>query len=360
MPSEFSLIDRFFARRARSPRYARLGIGDDCALLDTPPGETLAISTDMLVEGRHFFAHADPHALGHKALAVNLSDLAAMGAAPRAFTLALALPVGERDHAAREHWLDAFSTGMFELAERLDCDLIGGDTTGGPLNICITVFGAVPAGQALRRDGAQPGDDVYVSGTLGDARLALGALRGEWVLDEADLAQARIALERPQPRVALGIALRGVAHAALDLSDGLAGDLTHILERSNVTATVDVDALPRSTVMTRQPLEVQRRCTIEGGDDYELCFTAPVSARDTLTALSAAQRVALTRVGTIGASAHAIGDAAAPVTAGAATGAGAGVNAGAGARPAAPALRWRDARGASLAASWRSFDHFHE
>jgi thiamine-monophosphate kinase len=310
----------------------------------------------MLVEGRHFFANADPHALGHKALAVNLSALAAMGATPRAFTLALSLPVGERDRAAREHWLDAFSTGMFELADRLDCDLVGGDTTGGPLNICMTVFGAVPAGQALRRDGAQPGDDIYVSGTLGDARLALGALRGEWVLDEADLAQVRIALERPQPRVALGVALRGIAHAALDLSDGLAGDLTHILERSNVSASVDVDALPRSAVMMRQPLEVQRRCTIEGGDDYELCFTAPVPARDALAALSATQRIALTRIGTIGASANAIGHSVAPVTASAATGAGAGD----GAQPAAAALSWRDARGASLAASWRSFDHFDE
>ena len=174
----------------------------------------------MLVEGRHFFADVDPYALGHKALAVNLSDLAAMGAQPHAFTLALALP------RADEAWLAAFSDGLFALAERYDCELIGGDTTSGPLNLCITVFGDVPPNAALRRDAARPGDDIWVSGTLGDARAGLGLLRGEWPAPDDDAAaRLKRALERPEPRVALGLALRGVAHAALDISDGLAGDL---------------------------------------------------------------------------------------------------------------------------------------
>ncbi|HEX7935876.1 MAG TPA: thiamine-phosphate kinase, partial [Paraburkholderia sp.] len=184
MLSEFSLIERFFARRAAGHLSATqdgsLGIGDDCALLAPHPGEMLAISTDMLVEGRHFFADIDPEALGHKALAVNLSDLAAMGAQPRAFTLAFALP------KADEAWLAAFSEGLFALAERHDCALIGGDTTGGPLNLCLTVFGSVPPHAALRRDAAQPGDDIWVSGTLGDARAGLGVQRGEWIVDAGD------------------------------------------------------------------------------------------------------------------------------------------------------------------------------
>ncbi|HEM7907591.1 TPA: thiamine-phosphate kinase, partial [Burkholderia multivorans] len=199
--SEFSLIDRFFARRAaRGARASTLGIGDDCALIAPRSGKLLAISTDMLVEGRHFFPDVAPEALGHKTLAVNLSDLAAMGAEPRAFTLACALP---RADAA---WLEAFSNGLFALAERYGCELIGGDTTSGPLNLCVTVFGEVAPDAALRRDAARDGDDVWVSGTLGDARAGLGVARGEWTAD-ADAATAfRQALERPEPRVALGVA----------------------------------------------------------------------------------------------------------------------------------------------------------
>ncbi|WP_109482261.1 thiamine-phosphate kinase [Paraburkholderia sp. C35] len=329
MLSEFSLIDRFFARRAAGsmfPQRAALGIGDDCALLAPPAGEMFAISTDMLVEGRHFFPDVDPKALGHKALAVNLSDLAAMGAKPQAFTLAFSLPKADAD------WLAAFSDGLFDLAERHGCELIGGDTTGGPLNLCLTVFGSVPPQKALRRDAAQPGDDIWISGTLGDARASLGVQRGEWSADTHDAATFRRAMEWPEPRVALGLALRGVAHAALDLSDGLAGDLMHILERSQVNAIVDADALPRSDALRRLSADLQRRCTIAGGDDYELCFTAPSSARDAVVAAGQQARVSVTRVGTITAL-----DAAG----------------------AAPAITWRDASGAPLTLTLQGFDHFH-
>jgi thiamine-monophosphate kinase len=329
MLSEFSLIDRFFARRASGSTYpprAVLGIGDDCALLAPPAGEMLAISTDMLVEGRHFFPDVDPKALGHKALAVNLSDLAAMGAKPQAFTLAFSLP------KADANWLSAFSDGLFELAERHGCELVGGDTTGGPLNLCITVFGSVPPQSALRRDAAQPGDDIWVSGTLGDARASLGVQRDEWSADASDAATFRRAMELPEPRVALGLALRGVARAALDLSDGLAGDLMHILERSHVNATVDADALPRSDALRRLAMDIQRRCTIAGGDDYELCFTAPPSARAEVVAAGQQARVPVTRVGTI-----------TPLDA----------------ADAVPAISWHDASGAPLTLTLQGFDHFH-
>lgn len=329
MLSEFSLIDRFFARRAgraRIPDDGSLGIGDDCALLAPRPGEILAISTDMLVEGRHFFPDIDPHALGHKALAVNLSDLAAMGAQPQAFTLAFALP------QASEDWLAAFSNGLFEMAERYGCDLIGGDTTAGPLNLCITVFGSVPPRLALRRDAAKAGDDIWISGTLGDARAGLGVLRGEWSADASDTATFRRALERPEPRVALGLALRGIAHAALDLSDGLAGDLLHILERSQLAARVDVDAVPRSAALRKLPIDVQRRCTLAGGDDYELCFTAPAPARAAVEAAGRQAGISLTRIGTI----SALNSAAEK-----------------------PAISWHDAAGTPLTLTLQGFDHFH-
>lgn len=229
---EFDLIARYFTRPVR---HAALGVGDDCALLAPRPGMQLAISSDMLVEGRHFFADVDPEALGHKALAVNLSDLAACGAKPLAFTLALALP------RADEAWLAGFSKGLLALADAHGCELVGGDTTQGPLNICITVFGEVPAGQALLRSGARAGDDIYVSGTLGDARLALEALLGHIHLPGELLAQARQRLERPTPRVALGLALRGIASSAMDVSDGLLGDFGHILKASGVGACIRTD-----------------------------------------------------------------------------------------------------------------------
>jgi thiamine-monophosphate kinase len=234
---EFELIDRYFKRPARR---AALGVGDDCALLAPAPGMQLAVSSDMLIEGRHFLSTVDPFKLGHKALAVNLSDLAACGAKPLAFTLALALP------QADEAWLEGFSRGLFALADAHDCELIGGDTTRGPLAICITVFGEVPPGQALLRSGARAGDDLYVSGTLGDARLALEVFRGTRSLPQAVFRwEARAsAWSTPTPRVALGLALRGVATSAADISDGLVGDLGHILKASRVGACIDTDQLP--------------------------------------------------------------------------------------------------------------------
>lgn len=288
--SEFDLIRRFFTRPVRK---AALGVGDDCALIDARPGHQLAISTDMLVSGRHFFPDVPPRSLGHKALAVNLSDLAAMGAEPRAFTLALALP--QADPA----WLEAFAGGMLALADAHGCELIGGDTTKGPLTLSITVFGDVPPRQALRRDAARPGDDIWISGTLGDARLALGDCRGEWLLPEPDFTLIRPRMDTPTPRVALGMALRGVAHAALDISDGLMGDLGHILSRSSVGAIVDVDALPRSEVLGAQPLALQRECVLTGGDDYELCFTAPVGNREAIAAIGQQLGLPLARAGSI-------------------------------------------------------------
>jgi thiamine-monophosphate kinase len=270
-----------------------LGIGDDCALMTPSPGMQMAISCDMLVSGTHFFADTDPTMLGHKSLAVNLSDLAAMGAKPLACTMALALP------APDEPWLRAFSEGFYALADQHGCELIGGDTTRGPLNICVTVFGDVPVGQALRRDAAQEGDDIWVSGTLGDARLALAGYLKEMSLDDAMHAAAASRLHVPTPRVALGIALRGIAHAAIDLSDGLIGDLGHILKRSCKGATLNVDALPAGPMLAQQPLDIRRRLTLAGGDDYELCFTAPSHQRDAVEKAGQVAGVPVSRVGQI-------------------------------------------------------------
>ena len=240
MLSEFGLIEKYFTHRAR---HTLLGVGDDAALIQPRRGQVLAISADMLVEGRHFFKGADPEALGHKTLAVNLSDLAAMGATPRWATLALALP------KADARWLAAFSRGFMRLARAHDVDLIGGDTTRGPLNVCVQIMGEVPARQALRRDGARPGDDVWVSGTLGDAALAVAARQRKLKLTPPQLRAAAQRLDRPTPRVALGTALRGIARSAIDVSDGLLGDLGHICERSAVAAVIERDVLPQSALM---------------------------------------------------------------------------------------------------------------
>lgn len=291
--SEFDLIARYFVRPAHPKNRAALGIGDDCALLTQKNGMQTAISSDMLVEGRHFFAGADAYKLGHKSLAVNLSDLAAMGAEPVAFTLALSLP------NADEQWLAKFSGGLFALADEHNCELIGGDTTKGSLNICITIFGQTAIGLALRRDTAQVGDDIWVSGTLGDARLALGALYKEYELDTKVLNAAAVRLHTPQPRVALGLALRGIAHAALDVSDGLIGDLGHILKKSGLGATLNVDALPAGAMLQTQSLEMRRRFTLAGGDDYELCFTAPISRREAVLGAALSANTAVTRIGSI-------------------------------------------------------------
>lgn len=296
MLSEFELISQFFNRPKRhASQIARvpLAIGDDCALLAPSAGMQLAISSDMLVEGRHFFAGTDPEKLGHKSLAVNLSDLAAMGAQPLAFTLALALPQAHSD------WLASFSKGLFALADQYDCELIGGDTTKGPLNICITIFGEIPMGKALRRAAAQAGDDIWISGTLGDARLALAACNNEIQLDVDAQSKAASRLHMPTPRVTLGIALRNIAHAAIDLSDGLIGDLGHILQASQLGATVNADALPIGVMLAQQPVELQHQFALAGGDDYELCFTASVAQRAAILAAAQSVDTTVTRVGSI-------------------------------------------------------------
>ena len=285
---EFELIARYFTRPVRR---AALGVGDDCALLAPASGKTLAVSSDMLVEGRHFVSTVAPDRLGHKALAVNLSDLAACGARPLAFTLSLALPTAD------EAFLAPFAQGLLGLAERHDCELIGGDTTRGPLTIAITVFGEVAPGAALLRSGARAGDDLWVSGALGDARLALEVLRGTVALAGDGFERVRGAMETPSPRVALGRALVGVASSAIDVSDGLAGDLGHVLRRSGVGAVVEVDALPRSADLAAQTEALQRECLLAGGDDYELVVTAPAERRD---AVGAAARVSATPVSRIG------------------------------------------------------------
>ena len=313
---EFDLIAKYFTRTVTR---AALGVGDDCALFSTSPGMQLAVSSDMLVEGRHFLPTVAPERLGHKALAVNLSDLAACGAKPLAFTLALAMP------RVDERFLEGFARGLLALADAHECELIGGDTTRGPLNLCITVFGEVPLGTALLRSGAQPDDDLYVSGSLGDARLALEAFRGTVVLDGDAFERVRNAMERPQPRVALGLALRGVATSAIDVSDGLLGDLAHVLRRSKVGAELLADALPRSAVLRTQPEALQRSCTLAGGDDYELIFTAPPQRAPLVAAAAEAAQVGVTRIGRIEAEAG---------------------------------LRLIDRDGRALADDFASFDHF--
>ncbi|MEQ1536764.1 MAG: thiamine-phosphate kinase [Burkholderiaceae bacterium] len=305
---EFDLIERYFKAPARAMRPndgVALGIGDDCALLQPTVGMQLAISSDMLIEGRHFFADVDPSALGHKALAVNLSDLAACGAKPLAFTLALSMP------KADEAWLAPFSRGLLTLAAKHNCALIGGDTTQGPLNICITVFGEVPKNMALLRSGAKAGDDIYVSGTLGDARLALEAMRGNVTLTEQAFATARKRLESPIPRVTLGIALRGIASSAIDVSDGLLGDLGHILKKSHVGAVIDtsiamelianksINTLATTQLLPQFTSQKQMQYIFSGGDDYELAFTAPASQRSAVQAAAAASNTPVTRIGQI-------------------------------------------------------------
>lgn len=287
---EFELIARYFTRPARR---AALGVGDDCALLSLAPGMLLAVSSDMLVEGRHFVSTVAPERLGHKALAVNLSDLAACGARPLALTLSLALP------AADEAFLAPFAQGLLALADRHECELVGGDTTRGPLTIAITVFGEIAIGTALLRSGAGVGDDLYVSGTLGDARLALEVLRGTVAVDGDAFTRIRRAMEEPQPRVALGRALVGIASSAIDVSDGLVGDLGHVLNRSSVAAVVELDALPRSADLAAQADALQRECLLAGGDDYELVFTAPAARREAVVEAARAAATRVTRIGRI-------------------------------------------------------------
>ena len=289
--TEFDLIRRYFTRATPG---ALLGVGDDAALLQVSTGNVLAVSTDMLVSGTHFLPDADPYMLGHKTLAVNLSDMAAMGATPRWATLAIALP------DADEAWLERFSAGFFALAVQHGVELVGGDTTRGPLNLCVTIFGEIPAQQALLRSGAQIGDEIWVSGALGDAALALAHLKSHVMLSADELAACAPALHQPQPRVSLGMALRGIANSAIDISDGLLGDLGHILDASQVAAEIDFALLPVSTVLLAYLQQsLGRQCVLSGGDDYELCFTAPAMRHSEIMSISARLGLPLTCIGKV-------------------------------------------------------------
>ncbi len=317
MSPEFELIAKYFTRPAKN---ASLGVGDDCALIGVSAGCELAISTDTLVSGTHFFPDADPEKIGHKALAVNLSDLAAMGALPRYTTLALTLPVID------ERWLASFARGFFALGEMHDVELIGGDTTRGPLSITLTVLGEVGVGQALRRDGARLGDDIWVSGCLGGAALALKHLQGVLALSPAIFESAAVRLHTPVPRVLLGGALIGVANCAIDISDGLAADLAHLCERSNLSAHIDWTAIPRCAPLLSATLPIQIACALAGGEDYELCFTAAETMRQALLRISSDTGLALSRIGTMR-----LGD---------------------------PAVHIHDEHGAEIKLSSAGFDHF--
>lgn len=319
---EFELIARHFKRPAPTHGAVILGVGDDGAVLQPTPHHQLVISTDMLVEGRHFFAGADPEALGHKVLAVNLSDLAAMGARPLGFTLALALPTAD------DAWLAAFARGLFALADAHACPLVGGDTTRGPLNLCVTVFGEVQPGHALRRDAGCAGDDLWLSGRTGEARLALALRRGEpWAT--GDVSTVAVRMDRPTPRLALGRALAATpgVHAALDVSDGLLGDLGHILEASGLGADIDLPSLPIAPALRGLAPEHQRHCLLAGGDDYELLFSADAAARDAVLAAGRDAGVGVTRIGRLASESG---------------------------------LRVRDAQGHTIEAPARGFDHFSD
>jgi thiamine-monophosphate kinase len=317
MPSEFDLIARYFSPPTK---HTVLAGGDDAALIAVGAGMELAVSVDMLVCGRHFLEDADPRGVGHKCLAVNLSDMAAMGAMPRWATLSLALP------SAEEGWLAAFARGFLDLAGEYGVDLVGGDTTRGPLNICVQILGEVPAGTALRRAGARPGDDVWVSGRVGEAALGLAHLRGEITIGRAEAAALVERLERPSPRVALGQALLGVATSAIDVSDGAVADLGHIAHRSQVHAVIEWERVPLAAIaQARRTDPLIRQCALAGGDDYELCFTAPAERRAQVHAISRRLGLPLTQIGRIEA--------------------GAGVEV-------------RDAQGAPIALAQRGFDHF--
>jgi thiamine-monophosphate kinase len=319
---EFALIDRYFRRAPRDPAV-RLGIGDDAAVIAPAPGSEMVLAVDMLVEGRHFLRGTDPARLGHKVLAVNLSDLAAMGATPRFALLAGALPEADED------WLGAFVGGFRSLADAQGVELIGGDTTSGPRNFCVTIVGEVPRGTALTRGGAKADDDVYVSGTLGDAALALAALEGRIDVAATALESLRLRLEAPQPRVELGERLRGIASAALDVSDGLTGDLAHLLDASDVGAVVELAQVPRGSAVDAllhgDKRELALACLLAGGDDYELCFTANRALRERIDGLARDLDLPLARIGTI---------------------------------TAAPGLAVRDEHGRPLPALPRAFDHF--
>jgi thiamine-monophosphate kinase len=336
--TEFDLIRRFFSRPS-SDSSIQLGVGDDAALVAPRAGMSLAIAADTMNEGRHFFPDVPPETLGHKILAVNLSDMAAMGALPRWALLCASLPELDED------WIAHFAKGFTALADRFHVTLIGGDTTRGAKSFSLTILGEVPIGKAIQRDGAKVGDDIWVSGTLGGAALAVAAISGETRLEDGAMKDVRRRLELPEPRVELGLALRGIATAALDISDGLTGDIAHIMRRSHVGAEIALEAIPANKTLeaiypttkgakgtkeferaslekkdaaqktgaralSRKESDVPRRnhsenrahflnCLLAGGDDYELCFTAPRVRRDDVLRASEKAKTPVTRIGRI-------------------------------------------------------------
>ena len=297
MPSEFNLIQQYFTR---SSPQADLGIGDDAALVRVSEGNQLVISTDMSVAGTHFLHNCAPYNIGWKALAVNISDMAAMGAQPKWATLAIALP------EVNEPWLGEFSRGFFACADAFNIDLIGGDTTRGPLNICVQIMGEVPTGKALRRDGAKLNDEIWVSGSLGMAAYALAVLQSKGSgfehIGHVELENLREFLEKPQPRVSLGLALRGIATSCIDISDGLLADLGHILRQSQVGAIIHWPKIPRvHLIASGYEKEIQQKA-LTGGDDYELCFTAPSHAHDAIVAIGQQLNLTVSHIGAITAS----------------------------------------------------------
>lgn len=287
--AEFELIDRI-RRRAATRTDVVLGIGDDAALLRVPADRLLVVATDTLNGGVHFPADTAAADIGWKALAVNLSDLAAMGAQPAWCTLSLSMPGGDGA------WVDGFLDGFLELASQHDVALVSGDTTRGPLSVCVAIHGFVAEGRALRRDGARAGDDVWITGTLGDAAAALSQWRAGGAADPA----LRARLDRPTPRVAAGLALAGIAHACIDVSDGLLADICHLCTASGVGAEIEVDALPASGALRSTfTAETQRMLQATGGDDYELCFTAAAGSRDAIVVIVQETQVAISRIGRI-------------------------------------------------------------
>lgn len=290
--SEFDLIRTYFSDLGAPRADVTLGVGDDCALLSVPPGQRLALSIDTLVSGIHFLPDVDPESLGHKSLAVGLSDLAAMGAEPAWATLALTLPPELATQGAP--WVEAFARGLGQLAAAHGVRLVGGDTTSGPLAVTVQVHGLVPAGLEVRRSGARPGDLVYVSGTLGDAGLALREL----LAGRSPEIGLRTRLERPTPRVALGKALRGAASAMIDVSDGLAADLGHILDASGVAAELELDRLPLSPPVAESVGQGgDWALPLSSGDDYELCFCLPADRFEALAALTGRSGCPVTLIG---------------------------------------------------------------
>lgn len=291
--TEFEIIRTYFATQPVRRADVHLGIGDDAAVVQAPPSMETVVTTDVLVAGVHFFDDVDPAALGHKSLAVNLSDLAAMGAAPAWFLLDLTMPKVDKA------WLDAFAGGLHELAQVYQVQLIGGDTSSGPLAVAIAALGLVPQGKSMRRDGAHVGDVIYVTGALGDAALALAARRGEHGIAPNDVAAARQRLERPDPRIAEGMGLRDFASGAIDISDGLIADLGHVLEASKVGARVNLGAIPVSAIYRAQMRKIGLDYALAGGDDYELCVTVPPANASRAEAFALASGFALTRIGEV-------------------------------------------------------------